>query len=569
MRWGLRIPMRDGVALNAIHYLPANAERAPAIVTLTPYTAQTFHDRGRYFADAGFHFLIVDSRGRGNSDGTFESHVNEGRDGHDIVEWVAAQPFCDANVAMWGGSYGGYNQWMTAAERPPHLRTIVPVASPYFGIDFPLRNRMPSPYVMQWLTLVWGRASQADIFYDQPYWNARFAEWCGTGRAFRGLDVFLGNPSPSFRRWIDNIDDPAFWSAYNPSIAAYRQHDLPTLTITGIYDGDQPGALRHYREHLGAWQDSVGPDHFLVIGPWDHAGTRTPCRSFSGIEVGAASLIDINALHRDWYRFAIFGGERPGFLADKVLYYVMEADRWRSAPSLDAITVSERALFLTSSGRADHIYSSGMLAAVAPAEPGSDQYMYDPKDRSLVDLEQRLDPESLVEERMFWARDGQQLVYHSALIDQPFELSGFVRLDLWLAIDRPDTDFRASLYDVDARGRGTLLTSDTKRARFRSGEVEQLIRTPDPLPYHFDQFPFVSRLIRRGHRLRLVIGPMNSIHDQRNMNGGGDVFTETIEDAWPVTVRLYHGSACPSVLHIPIGLAPEPEAAREAGAVAS
>lgn len=562
-RWGLGIPMRDGVELNAIHYAPASGERAPAIVTLTPYIAQTFHDRGLYFAGEGFHFLIVDSRGRGNSGGAFEPHINEGRDGHDIIEWAAAQPFCDGKVAMWGGSYGGYNQWMTAAERPPHLQTIVPVASPNFGIDFPLRNKIPSPYVMQWLTLVWGRASQADVFYDQSYWNARFTEWCRTGRRFREFDDFLGSPSPSFRRWIGNVCNPAFWAAYNPSAEAYRHHDLPTLTITGIYDGDQPGALRHYREHLGVRQNGGRPDHFLVIGPWDHAGTRTPRKSFNGVEVGEASLVDMNALHRDWYRFAMLGGDRPAFLADQVVYFVMEADIWRSSPSLEAITVSERALFLTSSGRAHHIWSSGELVAAAPATASVDQYVYDPRDRGLVDLERHLDPESLVDERMFWARDGKQLVYHTGVIDQEFELSGFIRLELWLAIDRPDTDFRVSLYDIDEKGRGTLLSSDTKRARFRSGEGEELIRTSGPLPYRFDQFVFVSRLIRCGHQLRLVIAPMNSIHDQWNMNGGGDVFDESIEDAEPVTVRLHHGPACPSVLYVPVGSPRDLEAADE------
>ena len=59
-----------------------------------------------------------------------------------------------AKVAMWGGSYGGLDQWSTAREFPPHLATVVLVASPYIAVDFPIRNNIPTPYLMQWLTLV-------------------------------------------------------------------------------------------------------------------------------------------------------------------------------------------------------------------------------------------------------------------------------------------------------------------------------------------------------------------------------------------------------------------------------
>ena len=142
MQWGLWIPLRDGKHLNAILYLPAGrAGRAPAIVTMTPYIAQTYHERGMYFAAHGYPFLIVDVRGRGNSEGEFRPLLNEAADGYDVVEWIAQQPFCDGQVAMWGGSYGGYVQWATASRTPPHLRTIVPAAAPYPGEACPRARR--------------------------------------------------------------------------------------------------------------------------------------------------------------------------------------------------------------------------------------------------------------------------------------------------------------------------------------------------------------------------------------------------------------------------------------------
>jgi uncharacterized protein len=133
LRWGVKILMRDKAELNATLYLPRTANgslrKTPAIFTLTPYISDTYHARAAYFASHGYAFALVDVRGRGNSGGEFEPFANDPRDGHDVVEWLAKQPFCDGKVAMWGGSYAGFDQWATAKELPPHLATIVPRGS--------------------------------------------------------------------------------------------------------------------------------------------------------------------------------------------------------------------------------------------------------------------------------------------------------------------------------------------------------------------------------------------------------------------------------------------------------
>jgi predicted acyl esterase len=122
-RWDVKIPLRDGTHSSAIAYLPGDQqERRPCVFTLTPYIAQSYHDRGVYFASHGYPFLSVDVRGRGNSEGEFHPLIQEAKDGYDVVEWLAQQPYCNGKVTMWGGSYAGYDQWATAKERPPHPR---------------------------------------------------------------------------------------------------------------------------------------------------------------------------------------------------------------------------------------------------------------------------------------------------------------------------------------------------------------------------------------------------------------------------------------------------------------
>src|SRR5262249_41764084 len=94
--WGVKIPMRDGVKLDATVYRPSGQEKpAPCVFTLTPYISQSYNDRGIYFAAHGYPFLTIDVRGRGNSEGEFRPMIQEAQDGYDVVEWLAKQPYCD------------------------------------------------------------------------------------------------------------------------------------------------------------------------------------------------------------------------------------------------------------------------------------------------------------------------------------------------------------------------------------------------------------------------------------------------------------------------------------------
>jgi putative CocE/NonD family hydrolase len=142
LEWGVKIPLRDGVHLNATIYRPhEQKEGLPVIFTLTPYIGDSYQDRATYFSQNGYVYALVDVRGRGNSEGSFEPFANEGRDGYDVVEWLAKQPWCNGKGAMWGGSYAGFDQWSTLKEFPPHLATIVPAAAAHAGVDFPFFHK--------------------------------------------------------------------------------------------------------------------------------------------------------------------------------------------------------------------------------------------------------------------------------------------------------------------------------------------------------------------------------------------------------------------------------------------
>jgi len=553
-QWGVKIPLRDGVKLNATVYTPREQkEPAPCIFTLTPYISQSYHDRGIYFAAHGYPFLTVDVRGRGNSEGEFRPLLQEARDGHDVVEWLAQQPYCNGKVTMWGGSYAGYDQWVTAKEFPPHLATIVPVASPYAGIDFPMRGNIASPYLVQWLTFTSGHASQDRIFGDDKFWSAKNREWFESGAPFKQFDEIVGNPLPTFQEWIAHPSIDAYWDSYNPTAEQYAKLSIPILTITGSYDGDQPGAMEHYRQYMKHASPEGRARHYLVIGPWDHAGTRTPQAQFGGLTFGPASLVDLPKLHLDWYAWTMQSGPKPQFLQKNVAYYVMDADKWRYADTLEAVTAESRPYYLDSVANATDVLAAGSLAT-GKGKGKPDQYVYDPRDVSIAAVEASTDVTSYLDQRVVNAGHGKQLVYHTAPFERDTEITGYFKLSAWLAIDQPDTDFGVTVYEIRTDGSSIMLANDVKRARYRENpRTPKLVKTREPQRYDFDNFTFTSRMLRQGSRLRLIVAPVSSMYSQKNFNSGGDVSSESMRDAKAVTVKLYHDGAHQSALYVPMG----------------
>jgi putative CocE/NonD family hydrolase len=554
-----QIRMRDGVQLSATVYKLGSHEPAPCVATITPYTADFVHERGMYFSTNGYPFVVVDTRGRGNSEGEFRPFVNDADDGHDVIEWLAQQPYCNGKVGMWGGSYGGYTQWMAAAKRPPHLVTIVPAASPYIGRDFPMRSNIFFPYILQWLTLTSGKALQARLFSDQAFWSALYRRWHESGRAFVDLDSLLGSPCATFQEWLQHPEPDEYWDARNPTAAEYAQLTLPMLTITGMYDDDQIGALEHYRRSIRHASPQHVSAHFLVIGPWDHAGTRTPKAEVGGVRFGPASLVDLPQLHLDWYGWTMAAGPRPAFLQKKVAYYITGAERWSYADTLDDVTESTELWYLDSHGSADDLYWSGQLQSHL-GEGAPDRYRWDPREvsGSGVGAEADTGGASLTDQNLVDPLRGSALIYHSARFARDVEITGFFRLSLWISIDCPDTDIYVSVFEIAPGGGVIRLSTDAIRARYRRGlRLACPIEGTRPLEYVFESFTFVSREIARGSRLRLVVAPigrlMESTVAERNFNGGGSVALESSNDARTVTVVVYHDRSHPSALQLPLG----------------
>jgi putative CocE/NonD family hydrolase len=554
IQYEIRIPMRDGVHLGATLYLPRGLKTPrPTIFAHTPYTADGYHAEGIDFAENGYPFLAVDMRGRGDSEGEFSPFGTEPDDGHDIVEWITRQPYCNGKVGMCGLSWVGYTQWATVRGAPKGLATIVPSAPAYAGFDFPIRYNIFFNFAgAQWMTFVKGHTRRNNSFADEKYWPAEYMRFLESGASFRSMPEFFGISSPPFKQWVEHPRQDEYWDRLNPSPEQFANLTIPVLSLCGIYDGDQLGTLEFHRQHLKHAGDKA--NHYLVIGPWGHDEVRNPTAEFYGIKVGQASVLDMRQLNREWNAFAMEGGKRPDFLKKKVAYYVMVADQWRYADRIEDITARYRTLYLQSSGNPDNVFMSGALVAKPPKQAEPDHYVYDPRDLSEPKLEATLTEWHTTGQTMVTANPGGKLIYHSDLFDADTEVSGFFKFNAWIGIDTPDTDFYVAIYEIAPDGSSLFLTEQQMRARHREGlRTEKLITTKEPLRYDFEGFFFVSRLIKKGCRLRLVLRASHNLKWQKNYNSGKPVVDETMADARTVTVKLYHDAARPSSLSIPIG----------------
>jgi putative CocE/NonD family hydrolase len=246
------VPMRDGVALATNVWLPDSPGPFPALLVRTPYGKD---DAGLYgnpklpdvfaLVEAGYAVVAQDVRGTSRSPGTFVPHTHEGPDSLDTLTWLAAQPWCDGAVGMWGGSYMGFSQWQAAAHDVPALRAIAPVmtsADPYAA---PWRS--PGGALSQDAVLTWGTLSALRNL--QRGLDDGRGDPADAGALLSGLSEprSLHEPLPVADRgaltrhlpWLDQVlDHPerdAFWQDIS-AIDHGERITVPALHIGGWYD---------------------------------------------------------------------------------------------------------------------------------------------------------------------------------------------------------------------------------------------------------------------------------------------------------------------------------------------
>jgi uncharacterized protein len=551
----VEVPLPDGTTLRADLWRPADGRPCPVLLQRTPYdksfalVVQGGLDPARAVA-AGYAVVVQDVRGRYASDGEWDPFANEAADGAATVAWAAAQPFCDGRVAMYGGSYVGATQLMAAAQQPPALRAILPhVTAPEYHEGWTYQGgAFQLGFALGWArNLAAGELERRkdrgdDVAELEELLEAELAEpW----RGYRHLPLvdqpLLAELAPYYLRWLAHPSRDAFWRATS---VRERLGDIrvPALHLGGWHDVFLEGTLANYEGLRAAGR---APQR-LVVGPWAHGGWGDAVGEVVyGVRASRYAL-DPTALHLSYFDAAVRGADHD---APPVRIFVMGANRWRDEDDWPLARARARRL---------HLRAGDQLTREPPApDEAPREYVYDPADpvptlggRTLMpghEASIALGPRDQrpVEERP------DVLVYTTAPLERPLEVTGAVALVLHAASSALDTDFTAKLVDVQPDGRALNVVDSILRARYRDGLDEPRLLEPGRPERLVIALGATSLVFAAGHRIRLEVSSSNFPRFDRNPNTGGDPAHARESDLRPAHQRVFHDAARASYLELP------------------
>ncbi len=570
---GLLVPMRDGVRLATDVYRPAAPGRHPVLVQRTPYDKDDLWSVATLMfspldaVERGYVVVVQDCRGRFASEGEWVPFVVEGPDGHDTVEWAAAQPWSDGRVGIYGSSYNGVTALQAAIHAPPHLRACVAYMTGanyhegwvYSGGAFELGFGLWYALHQAWGTL--GRVGLDEAGIAEATARLTRATLDPIG-AFRQLPLaehplFEGRIARYWRDWTCRERYDEYWREIDV-VANAAKIRVPVLHIAAWYDGflrghlDLEQALAHHPDAC------VREEHRLVVGPWEHMaylGVRKASageREFGPIAVGGP--VTAAPLCFEWFDRFVAEREASAPASSRVRYFLLGANEWREADAWPPPHRPER-LHLRSAGRARSRQGDGALSREAPGEEPPDRFVHDPLDpvptvggRSMIPgvCSPGVQDRSKVEER------DDVLVYTSPALDAPLTITGPVRAELFIRANAPDADFVAKLVDVEPSGYCAPIAEGVLRARFRGGRDREEPLVPGEVAVIEVDLLAVAHVFAVGHRIRLEIAGSDFPKFDRNPGTGKSALRAREADLGRIEQEVLHDAEHPSCLILPV-----------------
>ena len=374
--------MRDGVVLRADVYRPKTSDAVPVILMRTQYGktgAQVEPSRYQtpdWFASHCYLVVVQDIRGQGASGGTFTEFAHDQDDGYDSVEWAAGLPGSNGKVGMYGSSYVGATQWLAATTAPPHLVTIVPAntASDYYdgwtyeGGEFRLAFILP--WAMGLATTAAENRGDTATVQALKAASADPTRWLDF-RPFKDLPPMQpASPTvaPWYFDWIRHSTRDDYWARWSIR-DRYPNVRVPVLDFEGWYDAFLAGGVENFAGMVdrGGTPDARANQR-LVIGPWDHVDWGRPDSDPAPLlkAIGAVANSPINELMLNWYDHYLKGQSNGVGGAPRVDYFLMGANRWKSATAwplpqypVDHLLPVRGGRHVRPQGRTEHIAAAG------------------------------------------------------------------------------------------------------------------------------------------------------------------------------------------------------------------
>ena len=516
-RYNVKVPMRDGVNLSADIYFPSGHPGPfPVILGRTPYNNMTEEslESAVFYPQHGYVFVAQDVRGKNDSDGDFNPFF-EFDDGHDTIEWIGSQPWCDGNVGMVGASYVALVQWQAAAMGSKYLKTIVPrvigeniYANLYFGGAWQFAN------LGMWALRHDGRTRQDIYVYN---WEQLFATL-----PLKDLDKRAGKDVKFYQDWVEHRDYDDFWRAQSVE-ERYEDIKIPVLQIGGWYDIFVGGTFANFVGMRARGGTQLAREQQrAVVGPWFHnASTATHA---GDVDFGLDSVLDLKESELRWFDHWLKGVPNGAEQDAPLRIYVMGANQWRDEHEWPLARTKFTPYYFHSGGEANSLLGDGKLSTQAPADEPADHFVYNPA----FPVPTRGGNNCCNPDLLPWGGYDQRpleyrndvLVYTSDPLEEDLEVTGPVFVKLFASTDGRDTDFTAKLVDVHPDGYAINLCDGIIRARYRTTQERQTLLEPGEV-YEFtiDIWP-TSNVFKKGHRFRVDISSSNFPRFERNPNTG-------------------------------------------------
>ncbi|OYD08212.1 hydrolase [Paludifilum halophilum] len=533
--------MRDGITLSADVYRPKENGPFPAIVVRTPYgkTGKAMDRQGKTYASHGYAVILMDVRGRGDSDGEFVPYFNEGIDGHDTIEWAAAQPWCNGEVGTMGGSYLGRIQWLAALTRPPHLKAMISTVSPSDPfVEWP--TGVPTPHHVCWLYMTSGRVMQdVDVIdWERVYQHLPLVT----------MDERTGKRLPSWREQMEHTRLDDWWRrlCYQDR---FHELDMPVLHISGWYDDEQVGTPLNFAGMTRfAGTERARKNQKMIMGPWPHRVNRST--ALGELDFGPDSLIDLDGYQLRWFDYWL-KGEENGIMDEKpVRLFIMGENRWREESAWPLPDTQWTSYYLHSGGKANSRFGDGTLSPQPPKQESPDRYTYDPERPVPYITEMTSSQIGGPDDYSAIERRDDVLVYTTEPLSEELEVTGPVEMELYASTDARDTDFMVKLLDVWPSGFAQRLTDGMVRARFRKGmDRPELVEPGKVYRYKVDCWN-TAHVFRKGHCIRVEVASSAFPKYDRNLNTGAPLGQTTDMSAAEQTI--YHDTERPSAIILPV-----------------
>jgi putative CocE/NonD family hydrolase len=451
------------------------------ILTRTPYGKQGFGGQAAGVVGQGYVFAVQDMRGRFASEGedtAFQTDAwGELQDGYDAVEWLAAQDWCTGAVGTMGGSAMGITQYMLAGAAP-HLRCCQ------------VSRAAPSLY-------------HYAGYYGGVLQKAMVEGWL-TGNKFRPENLALMKARPSY-------DDT--WRGMNLAEVAGKV-TVPMIHQGGWFDCFQGGTIFAYEtlQHRGG--EGARGNQILIIDSGTHGGGA----SRGALEFQPDARRSPFNETRQWFAHWLKGGgDLPAM--PHVYYFALGAVGEAGAPGNEWRTAEDWPVPATATPA--YFDAAGDLSFEKPGEAeASLSYDYDPANPvptiggANLNLARGSMDQREVEDR------ADVLLFTSAPLEEPLEVTGHVTVNLWVSSDAPDTDFTAKLTDVYPDGRSFLVCDGIRRVHYRNSfERPESLPPGEAAQLSIDLWS-TSIVFNRGHRIRVAVSSSNFPRFSANPNTG-------------------------------------------------